>query len=325
MQLPSLGVGAWAWGDRLFWGYNEQEDPALRASFETCVKSGIRLFDTAELYGPGRSEELLGKFVRETGTTDAIIATKFAALPWKLQRADVVSACKASLQRLGMDKVDLYQIHFPGPWRNEDYWDGLGDCYEQGLVRAVGVSNYGSGALRSIHKVLADRGIPLTSNQVQYSLVYRYPELNGMKATCDELGVKLLAYSPLALGALTGKFSAEQLPSGPREGLAKKWLSDPAFGELITEMRRVASSKSPGATPSQVALAWCMAKGTIPIPGVRNVKQASDNVGALTLKLTPREVEDLDAAAARVAPVLTPDLSPMVKESVDTKRRMFEA
>lgn len=322
--MPTFGVGAWAWGDKLFWGYNEEEDAALRASFETCVNSGVKLFDTAELYGPGRSEELLGKFIRETGA-DVQVATKFAAFPWKLSRSDVVSACKGSLERLGMKTIDLYQIHFPGPWKNEEYWDGLGDCFEQGLVRAVGVSNYGSEAVRGIHKTLAARGIPLSSNQVQYSLVYRYPELNGMKATCDELGVRILAYSPLGLGALTGKFSPQNLPSGPRKGLAEKFIADPRFADLITTMRAIGAKKGAEVTPSQIALAWCMAKGTTPIPGVRTVKQAQDNVKAMSLALTATEVEELDAAAAKVTPVVSPEISPFVKESVDTKRVFFEA
>lgn len=325
LQLPPLGIGAWAWGDRLFWGYDEKQDADIKEAFDTCVNSGITLFDTAEIYGPGRSEELLGRFLRESGkASDTIVATKFAALPWKTNRSDVVSACKASLERLGTDSIGLYQIHFPSPWKNEAFWDGLGDCYEQGLVKGVGVSNYGSEALRGVHKSLADRGIPLTSNQVQYSLVYRYPELNGVKATCDELGVKVLAYSPLGLGALTGKFS-EKLPSGPREGLAKQFVADPGFNDLIGQMKAVAAGKGGSATPSQVALAWCMAKGTIPIPGARNARQARDNVGALSLRLTSREVEDLDAAASKVAPVLKPEINPMVRESLDTKIKMFES
>lgn len=324
LQLPNFGVGAWAWGDRLFWGYDEKQDSALRDAFDTCVKKGIKLFDTAEIYGPGRSEELLGRFIRETGS-DVQVATKFAALPWKLSRSDVVSACKGSIDRLGMKQIDLYQIHFPSPWKNEDFWDGLGDCFEQGLVKGVGVSNYGSEALRGVHAALKSRGIPLSSNQVQYSLVYRYPELNGMKATCDELGVRLLAYSPLGLGSLTGKFSSDQLPSGPRRALAEKWIADPGFQELITLLRTVAATKGPTATPSQVALAWCMAKGTIPIPGVRTVRQAEDNAGAMAMRLTDSEVQQLDSAASKVAPVLTPDMNPMARESIDTKKRFFEA
>uniref|UniRef100_A0A7S4T8C9 NADP-dependent oxidoreductase domain-containing protein n=1 Tax=Alexandrium monilatum TaxID=311494 RepID=A0A7S4T8C9_9DINO len=325
LQLPGFGVGTWAWGDFLFWGYDQKEDPELQVAFDYLIDNGVRLFDTAEVYGFNRSEDLLGRFIREKGVADVQVATKFAAMPWKLSRGDVVSACKSSLQRLGTNAIDLYQIHFPGPWRNEEFWDGLGDCYEQGLVKAVGVSNYGSDAVRSIHKVLTARGIPLASNQIQYSLVYRYPELNGMKATCDELGVKILAYSPLGLGMLTGKYTKEKLPSGPRAVTAQKYLEDPAFLDLLSMMRDVASKHGPDVTPSQTAVAWCTAKGTVPIPGVRNVRQAKDNVSAMSLALTPREVEDLDTAASKVQPVLSPSTAPFVRESVDTKRRLFEA
>eukprot|EP00913_Durusdinium_trenchii_P010764 g10098.t1 len=266
----------------------QERGGGLGRGFDACIKGGVKLFDTAEIYGPGRSEELLGQFLRESGAKDVQVATKFAAFPWKLDRSEVVKACKGSLERLGMDSIDIYQIHFPSVWKNEVFWDGLGDCYEQGLVKAVGVSNYGSSAVRAISKTLGERGIPLTSNQIQYSLLYRYPELNGMKATCDELG-------------------------------------------------DVAGQHGPETTLSQVAIAWCIAKGTTPIPGVRNVRQAEerpdrcgaapkDNLRALQLKLSSSEVEALDGAAAKVSGFLTPQDGPFGKflsESKDTKQRML--
>lgn len=326
LRLPNLGVGAWAWGDRLFWGYDEKQDADLRAGFEECVKGGVTLFDTAELYGPGRSEELLGRFIRETGAK-VQVATKFAAFPWKLDRADVVKACKASLERLGLSSIDLYQIHFPCVWKNEAFWDGLADCYEQGLVKGVGVSNYGSDAVRAVNAALGARGIPLTSNQIQYSLIYRFPELNGMKATCDELGVKILAYSPLGLGALTGKISSGSMPSGPRATIFGKLLEDPNWPILVSAMREVAMQHGPETTVSQVAIAWCIAKGTVPIPGVRNVRQAREDAKASKLVLAANEVEALDTAASRVTPVLDPASSPFaaLRESLDTKQRLYEA
>lgn len=327
LQVPNFGVGAWAWGDRLFWGYDEKQDLELREGFDACIKGGVKLFDTAEIYGPGRSEELLGKFLRESGAKDVQVATKFAAFPWKLDRQDVVKACKGSLERLGMDSIDIYQIHFPSVWKNEVFWDGLGDCYEQGLVKAVGVSNYGSSAVRAISKTLGERGIPLTSNQIQYSLLYRYPELNGMKETCDELGVKILAYSPLALGALTGKWTPSTPPSGPRAALSDKLQKDAAWPGLLDAMKDVAKQHGPDTTLSQVAIAWCIAKGTTPIPGVRNVRQAQDNIKATKLKLSKNEVQALDSAAAKVSSFLSPEASPFnnLSRSLDTKIAMYEA
>lgn len=327
LQVPNFGVGAWAWGDRLFWGYNEKQDQELREGFDACIKGGVKLFDTAEIYGPGRSEELLGTFLRESGAKDVQVATKFAAFPWKLDRQDAVKACKGSLERLGMDSIDIYQIHFPSVWKNEVFWDGLGDCYEQGLVKAVGVSNYGSSAVRAISKTLGERGIPLTSNQIQYSLLYRYPELNGMKETCDELGVKILAYSPLALGALTGKWTPSTPPSGPRAAISDKLQKDAAWPGLLDAMKDVAQQHGPETTLSQVAIAWCIAKGTTPIPGVRNVRQAQDNIRATQLKLSANEVQALDSAAAKVSGFLSPEATPFnsLSRSMDTKQAMYEA
>jgi hypothetical protein len=175
ITLPPLGLGAWAWGDTLFWGYDKQKDSELREVFDFAVENNLAFFDTAELYGLGRSESLLGQFRDASKPDDAAkvsIATKFAALPWRTKREDVVKACKASVKRLGGKPIDIYQIHFPNAWANANYWDGLADCYDAGLVRAVGVSNYGSDALRATHAALAKRGVPLATNQIQMSLLY---------------------------------------------------------------------------------------------------------------------------------------------------------
>ena len=163
------------------------------------------MFDSAELYGLGRSETLLGNFInqQEENNKDddaVIIATKFAALPFRTKPESVVKACEASVKRLGGRPIDLYQIHFPNAYSNAEYWDGMAMAYEKGLIKAVGVSNYGIDATRACHDALAKRGIPLATNQIQHSLVYRYPEENGLLQTCDDLGVKVLSYSPLALG-----------------------------------------------------------------------------------------------------------------------------
>uniref|UniRef100_A0A2P2L7Z6 Aldo/keto reductase family protein n=1 Tax=Rhizophora mucronata TaxID=61149 RepID=A0A2P2L7Z6_RHIMU len=132
------------------------------------------------------------------------------ALPWRLGRQSVLTALKDSLCRLGLSSVELYQLHWPGVWGNEGYIDGLGDAVEQGLVKAVGVSNYSEGRLRDAYERLKKRGVPLASNQVNYSLIYRAPEENGVKAACDELGITLIAYSPIAQGEVIFVFLAPQ-------------------------------------------------------------------------------------------------------------------
>ena len=330
LVLPEIGLGAWAWGDSIFWGYNPKQDDELHKVFDYAVQkasssSSAVLFDTAELYGLGRSESLLGDFRKGTSSSNVIMASKFAALPFRTKAKDVVKACEASMKRLGGQPIDLYQIHFPNAWSNAEYWDGLAQAYEKGYVKAVGVSNYGSDALRACHSFLAERNIPLTSNQIQLSLLYRHPINNGLLDTCKELNVDVLAYSPLALGFLTGKYdSLDNLPSGPRNALGKQLVADDNFRNLITYMKEIAA-KHEGGTVSQVALNWTRAKSTIPIPGARTLRQVQQNYGALDWTLTPEEIQQLDNASSQITSFVQPDKSPFPKEDINTGLKMFDS
>jgi pyridoxine 4-dehydrogenase len=330
-------TGAWAWGDSIFWGYDPKQDNDLKEVFDYAVSKNLAFFDTAELYGLGRSETLLGNFRKDAGKdADKVqIATKFAAFPFRTKPNDVVKACKESLKRLNPENdksknyaIDLYQIHFPNAWSNEEYWDGLAQCYEEGLVKAVGVSNYGVDALRAVHDKLAKRGIPLATNQIQLSLLYRFPEENGLLQACNDLNVKVLSYSPLALGFLTGKYDSRTRPSGPRQSIAKKLFDGPdegkAFNDLLAIMNSIAASHG-GVPLSQVALNWARAKGTIPIPGARTLKQAKQNLGALEWDLTEDEVMALDIASSKVPAYISPNQSPFPKQDINTKLKMFDS
>ncbi|XP_052295681.1 uncharacterized oxidoreductase At1g06690, chloroplastic isoform X2 [Citrus sinensis] len=214
LKVTKLGVGAWSWGDTSYWNnfqWDDRKMKAAKAAFDTSLDNGITFFDTAEVYGSRasfgaiNSETLLGRFIKERKQRDpeveVTVATKFAALPWRLGRQSVLAALKDSLFRLGLSSVELYQLHWAGIWGNEGFIDGLGDAVEQGLVKAVGVSNYSEKRLRNAYEKLKKRGIPLASNQVNYSLIYRKPEENGVKAACDELGITLIAYCPIAQGS----------------------------------------------------------------------------------------------------------------------------
>jgi len=211
----------------------------------------------------------------------------------------MVNAGKASAKRLGRN-VDLVQMHWSTanyfPWQEWALLDGLADLYEQGLVKGVGLSNYGSKRLKKVHQRFTERGVPITSLQVQYSLLSTYPIAQlGLKDLCDELGIKLIAYSPLALGLLTGKYSEKTaLPKGVRRLAFQQIL--PGIKPLLGCLKEIAENKNK--TMSQVAINWCICQGTIPIPGAKSVEQAKDNLGALGWQLDASEVAELDKAAA---------------------------
>lgn len=324
VRCRPIGVGAWSWGDRLFWGYGRGYGEAeVQGAFQASIAAGVTLIDTAEVYGLGQSERLLGRFIRAAGApgqgSDSgearrgaaaegpgqeagshvarpgapIVATKFLPLPWRLRHGDLVKALRGSLKRLDLERVDLYQLHFPLPLLTVDArMDALASAVEAGLARAVGVSNYGADDLRKAHHALARRGIPLASNQVQYSLAHRRPERDGVAEACRDLGVTLIAYSPLGMGALTGKYDVHRpLPGARGRQYGRRRLEE--MQPLLEALVQIGAAHG-GASVPQVALNWLLCKGTVPIPGAKNARQAQENAGALGWRLAPEEVARLD-------------------------------
>lgn len=299
-DVPALGLGTWAWGDEAVWGMGGYDpsltEDSIREAWNATLDAGVALIDTAEVYGDGRSESLIGRLLAEDPRRrdDVVIATKFMPLPWRqpLRRA-LRNALLASIDRLGVDAVDLYQVHGPISLRSHAAMaDALAAVHAEGLIRAVGVSNYSITETGGIHAELAARGIPLATNQVEVSLLRRRPETSGLLAACRTLGVVPLAYSPIGQGRLTGKYSASSPPPGRREFSAHPMEQ---VDRVVSVVRRVAESHD--ATPSQVALAWLIAKGCVPIPGAKNADQARQNAGALEVALTGADVAELDAVA----------------------------
>jgi aryl-alcohol dehydrogenase-like predicted oxidoreductase len=290
-----IGLGAWSWGDRIVWNYGKgYSDADIEDGFKISLENGVHFVDTAEIYGNGRSERLLGQFLKRT-ETPVIVATKFFPLPWRLTRASVTRALHASLERLGLERVDLYQLHWPSPLVPiERYVEGLVSAHRLGLTRAVGVSNYDKNQMQRAYTVLSEYEIPLASNQVEYNLLNRSVEKNGMLARCQELGIRLIAYSPLAMGLLTGKYGPENPPPGMRAGKYASVLKEmQPLIKLLTEIGQDWGGKS----VAQVALNWCICKGALPIPGAKNVGQAEMNAGAAGWRLTPEQVKALDEAS----------------------------
>jgi len=294
-----MGIGTWAWGDQVMWGYGKgYTDADVRAAFDATVAAGINFFDTAEVYGFGRAEKLLGQFIRESGQSP-VVATKFMPFPFWLTKNALRRALRNSLKRLGMSRTDLYQMHFPLPPVPVETWmDAMAEAVEAGFIRAVGVSNYNQAQMGRAHTALAKRGIPLASNQVFYSLLHRDPEFNGVAQLCKDLNITLIAYSPLEKGVLTGKYTPDNPPPGPRKNIySREYLRKV---QPLIEMLRDFGEAHGGKSPAQVALNWTICKGAVPIPGAKNVRQVQSNAGALGWRLTDDEVAALDELSLAV-------------------------
>lgn len=298
LNFPELGIGTWQWGDQMVWGFGQGYAAAdLRAAFAAGLAAGITFFDTAEVYGLGRSEKFLGQFRREA-QQPVQLATKFFPFPWRWTKGRLRHALQNSLRRLGVEQVDLYQIHWPMPLVAIETWmEALADAVQAGQARAVGVSNYSVEQTRRAHTALARRGVPLASNQVSFSLLDRQPEKTGLLEVCRELEVQVIAYSPLAMGLLAGKYTPAHPPAGLRGRRYGRRLAQ--MQPLVTLLRELGEQHG-GKTPAQVALNWVISKGALPIPGAKNAKHVEASAGATGWRLTAAEMAALDEMSDKV-------------------------
>lgn len=298
--ISPIGLGTMQWGDIRNLDHSSTNiDKDIHDTFQTSLEMGINFFDTAEIYGNGRSESFMGRYRREI-SDNIIIATKFMPFPWRLSKGELRSALHKSLKRLGLAHVDLYQIHWPFPPVPIKTWmDAMSEVVAEGLIRAVGVSNYSPAKTESAFEALTKHGIPLASNQVKYSLLDRRPDMSGLVSLCKELEITIIAYSPLEKGVLTGKYTQDFLPKGIRS-----WQVNRSFlikiEPLLTELKNI-GIKHEGKTPGQVSLNWLISKGVVPIPGAKNLSQAKENAGALGWQLTGEELARLDIISNEVS------------------------
>ncbi len=299
IRIPRLGIGTWAWGDRRFWNFGQgYNDADVREAFAASLTGGVNFFDTAETYGNGTSERYLGSFILGA-KTPVMVATKFFPFPWRLTKSALLRALRHSLERLNLQQADLYQMHWPFPPIPIETWaEALAQAVQLGLTRAVGVSNYNPDQMSRARAVLAKHGIPLASNQVEFNLLNRKVELGGLLKACQEQGVTLIAYSPLAQGALTGKYSPAHPIPGMR-GLRRPPALLKKAQPLLHLMADIGNAHG-GKTIAQVALNWTICKGTVPIPGAKNARQAQENLGALGWRLAEDEMVALDVASSKI-------------------------
>ena len=302
LQVSRLCVGTWQWGSKLVWGYGHGYGEAdVCSCYSEALSAGVNFFDTAEIYGWGSSERILGGCARGAPSARPVIATKFTPmLRWR--KGSLEKALRKSLSRLGLPNVDLYQIHQMDGIGNIPKWmDAMADIHEKGLAGAIGVSNFYPDAMAVAVDHLKKRGLSLASNQMHLSLLFRRHEKDGLLKMCSDQNIAFLAYMPFAWGVLAGKFSRENPPRGfIRHRIANRRLVEKS--EPLLKLMRDIAYREKDRTVSQVAINWVIAKGAIPIAGVKTSKQAREDFGALRWSLSPAEVSELDAASDAIGP-----------------------
>jgi aryl-alcohol dehydrogenase-like predicted oxidoreductase len=295
IKISPIGFGLMQWADyKATSTMDSNGNDVISKMYHTALQAGINFFDTAEAYGNGRSELLLGECLKHD-SQKSIIATKFMPYPWRLNKKELRSALIKSLSRLGLDQIDLYQMHWPFPPVSIPTWmEAMAVVVEEGLVRSVGVSNYSVSQTQLAFETLAKHNILLASNQVKFNLLDQRPIRSGLVEVCSKLGVTIIAYSPLEKGLLTGKYTTERLPRGLLSWRYNKSMMK-KISPLLKTLKEVTDAHE-NATPGQVALNWLVSKGAVPIPGARNLIQANENAGAMLWSLTEDEVDKLDYA-----------------------------
>ena len=291
--VTSVGIGAWAWGDKKFWEYGKgygRKD--LDAVWARALELGVTWFDTAEVYGNGASETIIGELL--PGTKEPpVIATKI--MPEREDPRAVRKAAEGSLKRLGVEHIDLYQVHWPPPkMPMGDLMREMEALYDDGLVKAVGVSNFSVAEVEQAQSNLQHAHI--ASNQVHYSLLHREPEEEGLVEHHRRAGIGIIAYSPLEQGLLTGKFTGANPPKGFR-GSKPRFQAENLrrVGPLLEALDEVGSPH--GHTKAQTAMAWLLKDpNVVVIPGAKNVRQLEEDVGCADWKLTGKEIDRIEEA-----------------------------
>ncbi|MFO7716504.1 aldo/keto reductase [Desulfosarcina sp.] len=300
IRLSPIIMGTWQTGRSMWTGIDDaQSEKAIQAAMD----AGITSFDTAEVYGNGHSEKILGKAIGSHREEVEILSKVFAN---HLKYDQVIDACNRSLKNLGTDFLDLYQIHWPsGAFGStvvplEETMGALTDLKDQGKIRAIGVSNFSLDQLKEICAIG-----PIESLQPPYSLFWRQVETDTL-AWCRTHGVTILAYSPMAQGLLTGKFGPDhQFEKGDHRSSNRLFQADvyPHVQQALDALRPIAAKK--GVTMAQLALAWVIARpGVCAIAGARNARQTTDNAKAAGITLTEAELSELERISRPVTDLI---------------------
>ena len=295
--MAKIALGTWAWGAGAFGGdtvFGSKTDAeTLKAVFDAAMKAGLNLWDTATAYGMGESERILGTLAQQYERRDVEISTKFTPQIAEIYENSVEKMALASMERMGLDYIDIYWIH--NPMDVERWTPGLIPLLQSGKVKRVGVSNHNIKEIRRANKILGEAGFKVSAVQNHFSLLYRSSEKGGVLDYCKENGMEFWAYMVLEQGALSGKYNKENpLPAESDRG--KKY--NPVLEQLealTSEMTAI--GRKYGASCSQIGIAWAIAKGTLPIIGATKERHVIEAAEAAKIQLTAEEVARLEALA----------------------------
>jgi aryl-alcohol dehydrogenase-like predicted oxidoreductase len=295
IKVSPLCIGAWPWGDTATFHWKEEELPNVKAAWKYMYESGINFIDTASSYGNGRSEQIIGELVRGLPRESFVIQTKYLGVPLSpenyIHPVDApAKQCQASLERLGLEYVDIYMVHGPiHPQSIKSIAKGMEKVVDMGLAKAIACSNYDKDEMIKFYDALAEYGIPLAAYQVEYNVLRRVPEIKGEIAECQKHGILFQSYSSLAQGRLSGKYSVENPPPA-----TYKFSNYPMeeIEPVLRVLRLIAQKREKPV--AAVALNWNISKGALPLVGIRNEQQAKEDVQALGWRLTEEEVAEID-------------------------------
>ncbi|HEY9543319.1 aldo/keto reductase [Prevotella sp.] len=297
MNESKIALGTWAWGAGAFGGDsvfgNKTDESTLRPVFETAMKAGLNLWDTATVYGMGESERILGTFVKEHRREDVLVSTKFTPQIAEMYENSVTKMAEASMERMGLNYIDIYWIH--NPMDVERWTPELIPLLKSGKVKRIGVSNHNLDEIRRANEILTKEGFHISAVQNHYSLLYRSSEKAGILDYCKQNDIEFWAYMVLEQGALSGKYNKENpLPAESDRG--KRYNSVLDKLEALTNGMKTIGEKY-GISCSQVGVAWAVAKGALPLIGATKIHHVHEAVDAAKIKLSQEDVEQLELLA----------------------------
>ncbi len=290
LRVSAVSLGAWQWGMGRYWGYGKElsRDDIIRMR-DKALELGVNFIDTAEVYGWGASESVIGEIL--SGNRSVLVASKYN--PFRLGTGAVFRAADKSLRRLKRDAIDLYQIHFQNPTISlTKLMRNMERLVKQGKIRYIGVSNFGVKALRTAQEALSRHDV--VSNQVQYSVRSRKPETTGLADYCRENKIAIISFSPLEQGVLTGKYTKGVKATGMRRfSPAFRTRNLKKIQPLLDALQRVSAAH--GKSMSQGAINWVIRdENVVTIPGARSAAQVESNCGAAGWRLTEDELQAIE-------------------------------